>query len=412
MNAEILAVGSEMLTPQKLDTNSLWLTQELNDLGVEVVQKTVVGDDRTRLSEAVASALRRSEIVIVTGGLGPTEDDVTRDAVAAALGRGQQFRQDICDAIAARFARMNRAMAEINKRQAFLIDDAEALDNNRGTAPGQWIAENGRVVILLPGPPGELKGVWEKQCRERLRAMLPKLVIRTLFWRVAGMGESDLDQLIAPVYTKYANPATTILAAAGDIQIHLRARCATAGEAEALLQEVARQLEPLLGERLYSKDGRGLEEHVIDMLREREQTVCVAESATGGLVAQRLTSVPGSSHAFLGGFLTYTDEVKRTVLGVSAGVLANYGSVSEPVAHAMAEGARERFGADYAVSVTGFAGPDGGTEENPVGTVYIGLAAQDAAIVKRFQFPGDRVRVRTFAAQSALDLLRRKLLKD
>ena len=412
MNAEILAVGSELLTPQKLDTNSLWLTQELNDLGVEVVQKMVIGDDRARLSDAVTAALKRSEIVIITGGLGPTEDDVTRDAVAAALGRGLQFRQDLCDAIAARFARMKRKMAENNTRQAFLIDGADPLDNDRGTAPGQWIAVDGRAVILLPGPPGELKRVWEQQVRERLLAMLPKLVIRTLFWRVAGMGESDLDQLIAPVYTKYSNPVTTILAAAGDIQIHLRARCATAAEAEALLSEVAGQMEPLLGDRLYSKDGRGLEEHVIAMLRERKQTVCVAESATGGLVAQRLTSVPGSSHAFVGGFLTYTDEVKRTVLGVSDAVLANYGAVSEPVAHAMAEGARERFGADYAISVTGFAGPEGGTEENPVGTVYVGLAARDAAIVKRFQFPGDRARVRTFAAQWALDLLRRTLLED
>ena len=412
MNAEILAVGSEMLTPQKLDTNSLWLTQELNDLGVEVVQKTVVGDDRARLSEAVASALRRSEIVIVTGGLGPTEDDVTRDAVAAALGRGQQFRQDLCDGIAARFARLKRTMVEINKRQAFLIDGAEPLDNDRGTAPGQWIPAGERLVVLLPGPPGELKGIWERQCRERLQARLPKLVIRTLFWRVAGMPESDLDQLISPVYTKYTNPATTILAAAGDIQIHFRARCATAAEADALLKEVADQVEPLLGDRLYSKDGRGLEEHLIAMLREREQTVCVAESATGGLVAQRLTSVPGSSRAFVGGFLTYSDEAKRTVLGVSDAVLANYGSVSEPVAHAMAEGARDRFNADYAISVTGFAGPEGGTDENPIGTVYVGLAAQDAGIVKRFQFFGDRARVRSLAAQSALDLLRRTLLKD
>ena len=412
MNAEIIAVGSEMLTPGKTDTNSLWLTQELNDLGVEVVAKFIIGDDRARLAETVADASRRSEILIVTGGLGPTEDDVTRDAVATALGRGLTYREELFEDIQERFRRIGRQLAEINKRQAFVIDGADPLPNDRGTAPGQWIEVNGHVIMLLPGPPREMKAMWEQQCRERLRAMLPKQAIRTLFWRIAGMAESDVDQLISPVYTEYTNPVTTILAGPSDIQIHLRARCQTEDEAQALLDQVAGRIEPLLGDRLYSKDGRPMEECVISMLREHDKTVCVAESATGGLVAQRLTSVPGSSHAFLGGFLTYTDEAKRSVLGVSEAVLANYGAVSEPVAHAMAEGARERFGADYALSVTGFAGPEGGTEDNPVGTVYVALAADDAAVVKRFRFPGDRGRVRAFAAQAALDLLRRRLIKD
>jgi nicotinamide-nucleotide amidase len=410
MNAEIIAVGSEMLTPQKTDTNSLWLTQQLNDLGVEVVQKSVIGDDRARLRDGIASGLQRSEIVIVTGGLGPTEDDVTREAAASALGRDLRFEQAICDRIAARFERLGRTMAEINRRQAFVIEGAEVLVNERGTAPGQWVYADGRVLMLLPGPPHELHGMWE-QCGERLRAVLPPLVIRTLDWRVAGMPESDLDQLISPVYTKYSNPATTILAAAGDIQIHLRARCTTAEEADALLSEVAAQIDPLLGDKVYSRDGSNLEHCLIARLRECGETVSVAESATGGLVAQRLTSVPGSSHAFLGGFLTYTDEAKLSVLGVPRAVLANYGAVSEPVAHAMAEGARERFGATYALSVTGFAGPEGGTEDNPVGTVYVALAAQDTAKVKRFRFLGDRARVRSFAAQAALDMLRRRLFR-
>jgi nicotinamide-nucleotide amidase len=382
----------------------------LNDLGVEVVQKSVIGDDRARLRDGIASGLQRSEIVIVTGGLGPTEDDVTREAAASALRRELRFEQEICDRIAARFERLGRTMAEINRRQAFVIHGAEVLVNERGTAPGQWVYADGRVLMLLPGPPHELHGMWD-QCRERLRAVLPPLVIRTFDWRVAGMPESDLDQLISPVYTKYSNPATTILAAAGDIQIHLRARCTTAEEADALLKEVAAQIDPLLGDKVYSRDGSNLEHHLIARLRERGETVSVAESATGGLVAQRLTSVPGSSHAFLGGFLTYTDEAKLSVLGVPRAVLANYGAVSEPVAHAMAEGARERFGATYALSVTGFAGPEGGTEDNPVGTVYVGLAAQDTAKVKRFRFLGDRARVRSFAAQAALDMLRRRLFR-
>ena len=220
MNAEIVAVGSEMLTEDKVDTNSLYLTGQLNTLGVEVVQKTIVGDDRTRLTAVISDALKRSEIVILSGGLGPTEDDVTRDAVAAALGVGQSFRQDVCDQISARFARMNRTMAEINKRQASVIDGAEVLPNENGTAPGQWISVQGKILMLLPGPPKELKALFEQQCLSRLRTILPQQVIRTMHMRVAGMGESDVDQLIAPVYTKYANPVTTILAGAGDIQIH------------------------------------------------------------------------------------------------------------------------------------------------------------------------------------------------
>ena len=413
MFAEIIAVGSEMLTPQKIDTNSLWLTQELNDLGVELAAKSIIGDDRVRLSGAVQAALGRADILIVTGGLGPTEDDLTREAVAQALGRALRFDEKICSTIEERFRRLGRTMVEINKRQAFVIEGAEALPNDRGTAPGQWIDAdgNGRLVMLLPGPPGELKAMWERECRWRLRARLPQQVIRTLHWRVAGMPESDLDQLISPVYTRYANPVTTILAAAGDIQIHMRARCATIEEADHLLREVADQIEPLLGERLYSKDGRGLDEHVIGSLRQRGETVCVAESATGGLVAQRLTSVAGSSAAFMGGFLTYTDAAKAALLGVSEAVLKNYGAVSEPVAHSMAIGARERFGTDYALSVTGYAGPEGGTEDNPVGTIFVGLAGTDSVEVKRFRFPGDRARIRSFAAHAALDLLRRRLAR-
>lgn len=409
MNAEIIAVGSEMLGPRKLDTNSLYLTQELNALGVEVAAKAVVGDDRACLADVIGGALRRSEIVIITGGLGPTEDDVTREAVAAALACGLDYRQELCDAIADRFRRGNRQMAEINKRQAYLVAGALPLPNDRGTAPGQWIEHGDRLILLLPGPPGELCAMWEHECRERLRSRLPQQVIRTLHWRVAGMGESDMDQLIAPVYTRYTNPATTILAAAGDLQILMRARATTVEEAEALISEVARQVEPLLGERLYSKDGRTLEQCLVETLAHRGETVCVAESATGGLLAQRLTSVPGSSQVFLGGFLTYTDDAKKNFLGVSEAVLNNYGAVSEPVAHAMAAGALERFDADYALSITGFAGPDGGTEEDPVGTVYVGLAAHDTGKVRRFRFLGDRLRVRQFAAQAALDMLRVRL---
>src|SRR5271165_1521407 len=226
MEAEIIAVGSELLTSQRVDTNSLFLTDQLNALGVEVRRKMIVGDDRELLTASIREALARVEIVILTGGLGPTEDDLTRDAVASATGRPLIFRDDLRDAIAQRFERMNRKMAEINLRQAYAVEGAEALPNPNGTAAGLWLEHNGRVVMLLPGPPHEMKPMFLDQCLPRLTKRLPARVIRTLFYRVAGMGESDLDALIAPVYTKYTNPVTTILAAPSDIQIHLRARCA------------------------------------------------------------------------------------------------------------------------------------------------------------------------------------------
>jgi nicotinamide-nucleotide amidase len=408
-NAEIIAVGSELLTASKLDTNSLWLTDQLNALGVEVVQKGVVGDDRARLTDAIRGALARAGIVVVTGGLGPTEDDLTRDAAAAALGRGQTFRQDLCDIIAARFRRMNRKMAGINRRQAFVVDGAEALPNDRGTAPGQWIEEIGRVLMLLPGPPRELTSMFEQHCVPRLIRMLPPAVIRTRFYRISCMPEGDVDQLISPVYARYTNPVTTILAAAGDIQVHLRARCATAEEAEALLDEVGPQLESLLGERCYTRTGEPLESVVGERLRSRGETLSLAESATGGMLAERITSVPGASDYFKGGFLTYTDETKAVLLGVDPAILREHTAVSDAAAKAMAAGARERTNSTYALSVTGYAGPEGGTEQNPAGTMFVGVATPDGVSAKRYQFVGDRARVRALTVVWALDLLRCRL---
>lgn len=408
-DAEIIAVGSEMLGTERVDTNSLWLTDKLNQMGVEVVQKCVVGDDRGRLTAEIKMALERTSVVILSGGLGPTEDDLTRDAVAAAVGRELVFSQEVCDAIEARFARFGRKMAEINKRQAYVIEGAEVLTNERGTAPGQWFQNGDRIVMLLPGPPHELKHVFSLQCEPRLAKLMPPKVIRTLFYRVAGMGESDLDALISPVYKKYENPAATILAGQGDIEIHLRARCDTAEEAEALLAEVGPPIEVLLGDRIYSVNGESLEETVGRLLKERGLRLCVAESATGGLLGSRLTSVAGSSAYFDGGFLVYSDAMKTALLGVDADVLASSTAVSEAVAIAMAQGARARTGASYGVSITGEAGPESGSGQ-PVGMFYIGVASEAGSFAKRLQFPGDRARLRMFAAQTAMDILRRVIL--
>lgn len=409
MDAEIIAVGSELLTPERLDTNSLWLTAQLNELGIEVVAKMVVGDDRRRLAQAVRAVWERTPLLLVTGGLGPTEDDVTREAVAEALGRELVFHPEILATIEERFRRAGRVMAEINRRQAYVIEGAEALPNAVGTAPGQWLREGSRAVALLPGPPGELKPMFSEQVLPRLRAMAPPLVIRTLSFRVAGIAESDLDQRIAPVYKRYEGLAVTVLAAPGDIQVHLRARSEDATRAQALVEEVGRRLREILGDRIYS-NGEPMEAVIGKLLVERGATLAVAESCTGGLLAQRITSIAGSSAYFVGGFLVYTDEMKSALAGVPRHLLREHGAVSEAAARALAEGTRARTGATYALAVTGIAGPGGGTEATPVGTVFIGLAGPEGVSARRFRFLGDRDRVRAFAAQTSMDLLRRRLL--
>lgn len=410
MNAEIIAVGSEMLTPQRVDTNSLWLTGKLNDLGVEVTQKTVIGDDRGRLAAAVSTALDRVPLLLVTGGLGPTEDDVTREAVAQALRRRLLFSQEICDWIEARFQRLGRQMAPINRRQAFLIEGAERLPNPHGTAPGQWLDLPGGMVLLLPGPPRELKPMFEEHCLPLLRERLPQSFIRTRFFRVAGMGESDLDALIAPIYKPYPNPVTTVLAAEGDVQVHLRAQCGSADDAEALVAEVGAKILAALGTRVYSTNGDPLEAALGRMLCERQATLAVAESCTAGLLGGRITEVPGSSEWFLGGFQVYGKAMKTRLLGLDETMVETQGVVSEAVARAMAESARDRTGATYALSITGEAGPDSSSPGVEPGTVWIGLAGPHDAEAKMFRFPNGRQRVRKFAVQTALNLLRHKLL--
>ena len=415
MNAEIIAVGSEMLTPERVDTNSLFLTGELNNLGIEVVEKHVVGDDRGRLTATIRRALEHSRFVLISGGLGPTEDDVTRDAVASALWRQQIFHADISDAIEDRFRRMKRVMPEINKRQAMVIDGAEVLSNDRGTAPGQWISAGDGVVVLLPGPPYELKSMFTRECLPRLRAMVPPMVIRTQVYRISGMSESDLDQTISPIYKVYENPATTVLAHNGDLQVHLRARCETESKALALLADVGGRVEAALGDKIYSRDSSTLEEVVGRKLRERGETLSVAESATGGGLAERITTVAGSSSYFVGGFVTYAVRLKRELLGVPAETLEQFGPVSAETAEAMAIGAREKTGSTWAVSITGNAGPTADEPGAngigaPVGAVYIGIAGPNGTETHHRVWPSsDRPRVRAFAAQMALDMLNRAI---
>jgi nicotinamide-nucleotide amidase len=410
MNAEIIAVGSEMLTHKRVDTNSLFITEQLNNLGIEVTAKHIIGDDLERLAETIRRALGAASVLVISGGLGPTEDDLTRDAVALALDRRLVFNDAISDGIEQRFRQMKRTMPEINRRQAMLIEGAHMLSNDRGTAPGQWIEEAGAVVVLLPGPPHELKSMFTRHCLSRLQRIVPQLAIRTLELRISGMSESELDQAISPIYKHYTNPVTTILAHNGDMQVHLRARCSTEGETMQLLAEVGGKIDAVLGDRVYSRNGDPLEAVVGKQLLAQHSTLAVAESATGGGLGERITSIAGSSSWFAGGFIAYTKRMKTELLGVSPDVLDRHGAVSTEAAEAMAMGARRRTGATWAISITGNAGPTADGEEAPVGMIYVGISGPNETVSFHRQWPtSDRARVRAFAAQMALDLLHRKL---
>jgi nicotinamide-nucleotide amidase len=410
--AEIIAVGSELLTPQRLDTNSLTITQSLNLLGVEVFTKQVIGDDRERLTAAIRHALDRADIVILSGGLGPTEDDVTRDAAAAALGRKLLHSPEQEAILLQRFRQFNRPMAPNNLRQTYLIEDAEALPNPNGSAPGQFVLTPRGALALLPGPPRELKPMVERELIPRLKPLLPPQIIKVRTFRITGIGESDLDTLIAPVYTKYANPLTTVLSSLGDLWVHLRAQCDTAAETDALLQEVGDPIANLLGDRVYSTDPDDTLDLVVGrLLRAQNATVATAESCTGGLIAARLTDAAGSSDFFLAGYVTYTDAQKHAILGIPESLLEEHTAVSEPVAIAMAEAACRLSGATYGIATTGYAGPSGGTEAEPVGTIYLALAGPGVTRCLRLRYGAERYRNRTLATQSSLDLLRKTLLE-
>ncbi len=414
MNAEIIAVGSELLTPFRTDTNSLYLTDQLNQLGVEVVFKSVVGDDLKHLMAAAQHALFRSGIIILTGGLGPTEDDLTREAVAEALGIPLHREAEVLAAIEHRFASRGWKMSPNNAKQADILEGATVLPNANGTAPGQWLSGKveGRehIVILLPGPPHELKALFESECRERLRAKLPPAYIATRVLKVAMLGESHVDARVAPIYKQYCDVQTTILAGAGEIELHFKSRRATMDAAQACVDEVADAVEDELGDAVYSRDGQSLEQIVGYWLQMRGATVAVAESCTGGLLAERITSISGSSRYFVGGAVVYSNALKSELAGVPADMIARHGAVSREVAAALAEGIRYRCEATLGLGITGVAGPTGGTVTKPVGLVYHGLASDSGTEVIERNFPGDRKRIRRFASTLALDMVRKKLM--
>ena len=429
LTAEIIAVGSELLTPFRSDTNSLYLTARLNELGIAVRAKVIVGDDLADLVVVLGHALLRADVVILTGGLGPTADDITRDAVAFTLQRPLAEDPAILASLRERFAARGFPMPEINRRQAQVPMGATTLANANGSAPGLWIdleAED-RVLVLLPGPPRELKAMFDAQVESRLARRTGGRRLRRRVIKMTGRAESQVDEVAQPLYLQMAKwplpVQTTILASPGQIELHLAAGGLNTGETDRVLDEAARTLAEALNEIVFSTDGRGLAEVVGDRLRDRGARIAVAESCTGGLVLGRLTDVPGSSQWVVGGVMAYANEVKIEQLGVAASLIAEHGAVSEPVAVAMAEGVRARLHADVGIGVTGVAGPGGGTPSKPAGTVMIAVCGRlresvfpstdeipIPGVVRTFRFIGDRQMVRLQATQAALDMVRRALL--
>jgi len=417
MKSEIIAVGSEMLTPWRQDTNSLYLTEKFNEIGVTVAFKTIVGDRRKDLVSAIRTALGRTDILAVMGGLGPTEDDLTREAVADALSLSIRRDAQLIAALHTRAAQWRIPMPTNNLKQADVLQGAAILPNPNGSAPGQWLdvtfSGYRKLIMLVPGPPNECKPLFDAECLPRLLQVVPPRHIAKRTLRAAMIPESQADKLLAPIYTEYKDVETTILAHAGDIQLTLLCTKSNAALAQQRVDELAGCLEEALEDWLYSSGAEtadSLEQIVLYYLGLRGATLAVAESCTGGMIAQRITSVPGSSRSFVGGAVVYSDELKIAFGNVDPELIEKHGAVSQPVAEALAEGIRLRTGANLGLGVTGIAGPTGATETKPIGLVYIALSDFQRTECIEKHFRGDRERIREFATQQALDLIRKRLM--
>ncbi len=414
MKACILAVGSEMLTPHRIDTNSLTITERLNAVGYDVRMKAVVADDIDELAAVLASVLAWADLVVLTGGLGPTADDITRDAVARVLDVPLEIDERIVSAIQERFARRGLRMPDNNRRQAQVPRGATVLDNPHGSAPGLWLEHGSTALVLLPGPPREMTPMLDAVVRERLAPVAPGTGLFRRVLKLTGRSESDIDAQAQPIYAKWmAEPvpiATTILAVSGQIELHLTASASGRAAGEAALNRAVLELQASFGDTLYSTDGRGLEAVVGDLLRDRRLRVAVAESCSGGLLASRLTDIPGSSDYFDRGVVAYSNRAKTEMLDIPDTLIGVHGAVSEPVALAMAQGVRDRSKAEIGIGVTGIAGPGGATPGKPVGMVCIAVCVHDEHWVRTFQFVGGRDLVKYQSATAAMNMLRLMLV--
>jgi nicotinamide-nucleotide amidase len=411
MGAELLTIGTELLLGQIVDTNAAWMAQRLAEAGIDVFYKSTVGDNWGRIEAAMRLAMSRADVVLMTGGLGPTEDDLTRDVLAAVLARPLRSDPQVLAAIAQRFAHRRVAMPENNRKQAMVPEGAEVLHNPRGTAPGLWIRHGGCALVCMPGVPSEMRPMLLEQVIPRLRANFGiRSCIVSRILKTCGISESTLDQRIGDYFRDMRDPTIGVLAHAGEIHVRLTCKGDDPDEISAKLDALEGKIRARLGHLIFGRDDEKLEAVVGRLLRERKATLAVAESCTGGLVASRLTDIAGSSDYFERGVVAYSVEAKQGLLNVPAGLIGQQGVVSLDVARAMAAGVRRMSGASLGLATTGIAGPSGGTPEKPVGLVCVALAWDDGDGAREFRLLGDREQVKYRGAQMALEMLRRHLL--
>lgn len=411
MKAEIISVGTELLLGQIVDTNAAYLSQELAALGIDLYHRTTVGDNPKRLREAIEEAFQRSELVITSGGLGPTEDDLTKETVAEVLALPLVLHQPSLDRIQARFAKMDRPMTPNNRKQALIPQGGVALPNDYGTAPGVMVEQDGKIAICLPGPPNELEPMFQEQVLPRLKAK-SQGVIASRVLRIVGMGESQVAEKIADLLAGQTNPTIAPLAMEGEVTLRLTARTETQKEGQRLIEKLEAEIGQRLGELIYGKDEETLEGVVVRLLAAKGQSLATAESCTGGLLASRITDVPGSSEVFERGVVTYSNRAKQELLGVPMELIDREGAVSPQVAELMAQGVRKLAATSWGIGITGIAGPGGGSEEKPVGLVYLALAGDSGTRVEELHWPGSRFSVKRRTTLFALDLLRQELLRE
>ena len=407
MKLEVVTIGTELLLGLTPDTNAAELGRALAAAGIEVVRHSTVGDRPEAIRAAVAEALDRTGFVITTGGLGPTRDDITKRVVAELCEKPLRLNEEVLRSLEERFRRLGRPMAASNRTQAEVPEGATVLPNPRGTAPGLWVEERGRVVVMLPGVPSEMRGLLTEEVLPRLAARASGMVVRSRTVRTTGIAESALAERVGAIEDDIAPLTLAYLPSVEGVDLRVTAWTIPEAEAERRLAATVAMLRERAAEHCYGEDGTDLASVVLEQLRSRKTRLAVAESCTGGLLGGRITAIPGSSEVFAGGIVAYDDAVKRGMLDVSAALLKPHGAVSEEVVRAMVAGALRRFGVAAGLAVTGIAGPSGGTPEKPVGTVWLAAAfGQETRALKRI-FPGDRAEIRARAAQAALDLLRR-----